>query len=121
MREEEKREGRGKRRRTPLEALDALLDGLLGLLALARPLELHLLAELLALALAPLLLGALHARALVEQALPDALHVRVALDHLREVVRGPREGEPVLLREGARGLGPVQGLFVAVERRKARM
>ena len=103
----------GMMRLTALEALEALLDGLLVLLALLDLLELHLLAELLALTLLALLLGALHARALVKQALANALHVRVALDHLCEVVCGSREGEVVLLRERARGLRTMKGLLVA--------
>ena len=99
---------------TPLERAQALFHILLALLALLELLDLHLLAELLALALAPLVLALLDSRLLVEQPLADALHVRVRLDHLRKVVRGPGERQRVLLREGARGGGAVQGLFVAV-------
>ena len=106
-------ENGGMMRLTALEALKALLDGLLVLLALLDLLELNLLAELLALALLALLLGALHARALVKQTLADALHVRVALDHLGEVVCGAGEGEVGLLRERTRGLRAVQRLLVA--------
>jgi hypothetical protein len=77
---------------TPLQALQPLLHVLLPLLALALLLELHLLAELLALTLAALLLRASDPSLLVQQALPDALHVRIGLDHLREVVWRPGEG-----------------------------
>ena len=74
---------------TPLERAQALFHILLALLALLELLDLHLLAKLLALALLALLLGALDGRALVEEALPDALHVRVGLDHLGKVVLWP--------------------------------
>ena len=110
------REDRRRRRRklTAFEAFEALLDGLLVLLALLDLFELHLLAELLALALLALLLGALHACTLVKQALADALHMRVALDHLGEVIRGAGEGEVGFLGERARGLCAVQRLLVTV-------
>ena len=99
---------------TPLEAFEPLLDLLLVLLPLLDLLELHLLAELLALALLALFLAALDRCALVKQPLAYTFHVRVRLDHLREVVRGPGERQRVLLCEGARGGGAVQGLFVAM-------
>ena len=89
---------------TPLEALETLLDLFLALLTLLDFLQLYLLAELLALALFPLLLRAFETRALVKQSLPNALHVRVALDHFREVVSGTGKREVVLLSERARSL-----------------
>lgn len=101
---------------TPLEALETLLHLLLALLALLDLVHLDLLAELLPLALFALLLGALDARALVEQPLPDALHVRVVLDHFREVVRWAGEGEAVFLCKSACGLRAVQCLLVAEEK-----
>lgn len=79
--------------RTALEALQPLLHILLALLPLLDLLDLHLLAELLTLPLPALLLALLDPRALVEQALSDALHVRIRLDHLGKVVRRPGKGE----------------------------
>lgn len=100
---------------TPLEALEPLLHLLLALLTLFDLVHLDLLAELLALALLALLFGTLDACALVEKPLPDALHVRVVLDHLREVVCWAGEGEAVFLRKSARGLRAMQSLLVAEE------
>ena len=98
---------------TPLERTQALFHILLALLALLELLDLHLLAELLALALAPLVLALLDSRLLVKQPLADALHVRVRLDHLREIVCGAGEGEVVFGGERAGGVSAVQGLLVA--------
>ena len=97
---------------TSLETFQPLLNLLLVLLALLDLLQLHLLAELLALTLLPLLLRTLETRALVEQALSDALHMCVALDHLREVVGGTGEWKVVLLGQGASGLCAVKCLFI---------
>ena len=92
---------------TPLERAQALFHILLALLALLELLDLHLLAELLALALAPLVLALLDSRLLIEQPLADALHVRVALDHLSEIVGGTGKGEVGFLCERPRCLRAV--------------
>jgi len=99
--------------RTAFEPLEPLLHVFFAALALLELLELHLLADLLAFALAPPRLALFDARALVEQTLSDAFHVRVRLDHLCEEVVRAREGEAVFCREGAGGLCAMQGLFVA--------
>ena len=98
---------------TPLERAQALFHILLALLALLELLDLHLLAELLALALAPLVLALLDSRLLIEQPLADALHVRVRLDHLGEEVGGAGEREGVLRGKGAGSGSAVESLLVA--------
>ena len=76
-------------------------------------LELHLLANLLAFALAPPRLALRDARALIEQTLADTLHMRVRLDHFcKEVIRS-REREAMIGSEGTRSLCTMQGSFVA--------
>jgi len=92
------------KKRTAFEPLEPLLHVFLAALALLELLELHLLTDLLAFALASPRLALRDGCALVEQTLSDALHVRVRLDHFGEKVVRSREGEAVICGEGARGL-----------------
>jgi hypothetical protein len=100
-------------KRTAFEPLEPFLHIFFAALALLELLELHLLTDLLAFSLAPPRLALCDARALVEQTLSDAFHVRVRLDHFCEKVIWPREGEAVLCGESTGGLCAMQSLFVA--------
>jgi len=96
---QEKLDDRGKR--TPLQCIDLLQRLPLLLLPLLQLRDLHLLTELLEVALPAGLRGRLLRRGLLVQLLLDLVHVLVALDHLGEVVARPREGDALLLEEGA--------------------
>jgi hypothetical protein len=100
-------------KRTAFESFKPFLHVLFAVLALLELLELHLLANLLAFALAPPCLALCNTRALIEQTLSDALHMRIRLDHFgKEIVRS-REWEVVFRSEDPRGFCTMQGLFVA--------
>jgi hypothetical protein len=104
MKKKLKKQRREREKRTAFESFEPFVHVFFAALALLELLELHLLANLLAFALAPPRLALRNACTLVEQTLSDTLHVRVRLDHLgKEVVR-PREWEVVVCGEGARGL-----------------
>ena len=92
------------RRRTAFESFKPFLHILFAALALLELLELHLFAYLLPFALTPPCLALCDARALVEQTLSDALHMRIRLDHFCKEVVGSREREAVFGGEGASGL-----------------
>jgi len=80
---------------TSFQTFQSLLHFFLRLFALFELLDLHLLAELLALALFTLVFALFYTSGLVQEALPYPLHVRVAFDHLREIIRGTGEWEVV--------------------------
>ena len=61
-----------------------------------------------------MVVGGKYAR-LVEQLLPDPLHVGVGLDHLGVVVGRSGERDPVLGAQSAGGDGGRQRLLVAVQ------
>ena len=93
----------GRGRRTALEPLKSLLHILFAALALLEFLELHLLPNLLAFALAPARLALCNACALVKEALSYALHVRIRLDHFCKKVVRPCKGETMFCGKGAGG------------------
>lgn len=102
-----------KKKRTAFESFKPFLHVLFAVLALLELLELYLLANLLAFALAPPCLALCNTRALIEQTLSDALHMRIRLDHFgKEIVRS-REREAVFCSEDTCGFCTMQGLFVA--------
>ncbi len=104
----------GKRgKRTAFESFKPFLHVFFAALALLELFKLHLLANLLAFALAPPCLALCNTRGLIEQTLPDTLHMRVRLDHFGKKVVRSREREVVFCSEGACCLCTMQGLFVA--------
>lgn len=100
-------------KRTAFKAFESLLHVFFTALALLEFLELHLLSDLLAFAFASPRLALCNTCTLVEQALSDAFHVRVRLDHFRKKVVRSREREVVICSERARSLCTMEGLFIA--------
>ena len=90
---------------TLLQSVDLLQSLTLLLLALLQLRNLHLLAELLQIALLAGFSGGLLGSRFVVELLLDATHVLVGLDHLSEVVAGTGEGHALLLEQTAGGGG----------------
>lgn len=90
---------------TLLQIVDLLQSLTLLLLALLQLRNLHLLAELLQIALLAGFSGGLLGSSFVVELLLDATHVLVGLDHLSEVVAGTGEGHALLLEQTAGGGG----------------
>jgi hypothetical protein len=104
---------REKKKRTAFESFKPFLHVLFVVLALLELLELHLLANLLAFALAPPCLALCNTRALIEQTLSDALHMSVRLDHFGKEIIWSRKREVVFCSEDTRSFCTMQSLFVA--------
>ena len=83
------------RQLTSFQTFESLFHLFLRFFALFELLNLHLLAELLAFALFTLVFALFYASGFVQEALSYPFHVRVALDHLRKIIRGTGKWEVV--------------------------